>query len=63
MRGMELMNKKNKARTAITIDPDLWSAAKVECERRTERQGKKFSFSALVEEALEQVLPRAADED
>lgn len=49
--------KKNKSRTAITIDPDLWDRAKAECERRTEATGRKVSFSALVEAALEQYLP------
>ncbi len=48
--------KKNKSRTAITIDPDLWTKAKEECERRSEATGRKVSFSALVEEALKNAL-------
>lgn len=48
--------KKNKSRTAITIDPDLWDRAKAECERQTEASGRKVSFSALVERALERYL-------
>ncbi len=50
--------KKNKARTAITIDPDLWDRAKAECARRAEESGRKVSFSALVEAALELHLDR-----
>jgi len=48
--------KQNKSRTAITIDPDLWDRARTECARRTEMSGKKYSFSALVEAALEGYL-------
>lgn len=48
--------KKNKSRTAITIDPDLWAKCKAHCERATEETGRKFSFSALVEEALKKHL-------
>ncbi len=48
--------KKNKSRTAITIDPDLWDRAKAECESRSELYGRKVSFSALVEEALKKYL-------
>lgn len=44
--------KNNKARTSITIDPDLWSRAKEECAARAEQTGRKVSFSVLVEEAL-----------
>lgn len=51
--------KKNKSRTAITIDPDLWDSAKAACAQRTEQTGKKFSFSALVSEALEAYLPES----
>ena len=54
--SMEPM-KKNKARTAITIDPDLWARAKMDCENRSEAAGRKVSFSALVEEALASILP------
>lgn len=50
--------KKNKSRTAITIDPDLWDRAKAECVRQTEFSGRKVSFSALVEVALEQYFTR-----
>lgn len=48
--------KKNKSRTAITIDPELWERAKAECERRKEQTGKKLSFSQLVEECLSNYL-------
>ena len=48
--------KQNKARTAITISPILWEHAKAECERRKAATGKRVSFSALVEEALLQLL-------
>lgn len=51
--------KKNKARTAITIDPDLWEAARIECERRTEVTGRKVSFSAFVEECIQNCLTPA----
>jgi len=53
---MEQPVKKNKSRTAITIDPDLWQKAKDECTRRSLEDDKKFSFSSLVEEALEKLL-------
>lgn len=55
MEQTEQVNK-NKSRTAITISPELWQKAKAECERRKEQTGKKVSFSALVEECLEQYL-------
>lgn len=48
--------KKNKSRTAITIDPDLWVRAKEVCDKRSEESGRKVSFSALVEDALKQYL-------
>jgi hypothetical protein len=48
--------KKTKERTAITIDPYLWERAKTVCAKRAEQIGKKFSFSALVEEALLEYL-------
>jgi hypothetical protein len=48
--------KKNKSRTAITIDPDLWQRCKEHCDWKTEFTKRKFSFSALVEEALKEYL-------
>ena len=44
--------KRNKARTAITIDPQLWDRAKAYCSAKTEADEKRFSFSQLVEAAL-----------
>ena len=45
--------KQNKARTAITIDRDLWDEAK-RCAAGC--VPKKLSFSALVERALRHYL-------
>lgn len=48
--------KRNKSRTAITIDPKLWEQAKVRCATLTEERERKVSFSQLVEEALSAYL-------
>lgn len=45
-----------KARTSITLDPELWERAKTECLQRQATLGKRVSFSELVEEALAKLL-------
>jgi len=44
--------KRNKSRTAITINPDLWQKAKLRCEELGRKRDRRVSFSQLVEEAL-----------
>lgn len=48
--------KRNKSRTAITIDPALWDRAKTRCAELSEQRERKVSFSQLVEEALVALL-------
>ncbi len=48
--------KSGKSKTSIAIDTGLWSDAKAACQRRTYIEGKKISFSELVERALKAYL-------
>ncbi len=48
--------KRNKSRTAITIDPALWQRAKDRCAELSEERERKVSFSQLVEEAVRAYL-------
>lgn len=51
--------KQNKSRTAITISPKLWAAAKERCAELAIERQRKMSFSMLVEEALRAYLGRS----
>jgi hypothetical protein len=54
--------KRNKSRTAITINPQLWDRAKRVCADLTISRERKISFSQLVEEALLAYLGAAETE-
>lgn len=44
--------KPKKARTSITIQPDVWQRALLYCGTQTSVDGKKLPFSELVHKAL-----------
>ncbi len=46
------MSGNKKARTTITIDPDLWEKAKNHCATRPAVGDRLYSFSELVSELL-----------
>ena len=49
---MSLVDKHNKSRTSITINPELWKQAKDYCAANANANGVKMSFSEVVEMAL-----------